>query len=462
MEENLKKEEKMKKIKTVNDKIFKDQLHKNIIFIYTPPKVGSTSLVTSLRIHLIQSHNIIHIHDDIMLHYLMDMSSNDKGKYNEVTVNDLIEYNKNRGVKVWVINIYRSPIERRMSEYFEKLGIYHFNNTDDYIVNHPEQYSIECISDRFNNLFPHLGKGDHFFENYGIIPTDAEKQKEWMLIHPFDYNKKVNRIEKNGVTYLQLRLKDSVEWGRILSQSFGLEIRCIKDYETSNKAIGSLYKKFKDYYKLPKNYLEMIEKCPYFQYYYSEGERKEYLNEWRIKSNPINRNPYNVTEYEFYVKLYLENQYIPDIQSEHYKDEGCLCSTCMNRRVHIRDSLKRGTFHGGQEGFVIHATCVKEEKDKQILQQCIKQKISNEVNNISVAAAAAASKQKIYNTVDIINGSFGGGGGIIGKASVNTILYAKKRNATMSNTRRSDNLLKGGMIRNKDMTSRFLKLVKNG
>ena len=33
----------------------------NYIFIYTPPKVGSTTLVSSLRISLGNSFNVIHI-----------------------------------------------------------------------------------------------------------------------------------------------------------------------------------------------------------------------------------------------------------------------------------------------------------------------------------------------------------------------------------------------------------------
>jgi hypothetical protein len=46
------------------DKLFNKNLNisNNYIFIYTPPKVGSTTLVTSLRISLGKSFNIIHIY----------------------------------------------------------------------------------------------------------------------------------------------------------------------------------------------------------------------------------------------------------------------------------------------------------------------------------------------------------------------------------------------------------------
>jgi len=42
----------------------------NYIFVYTPPKVGSTTLVTSLRVSLGRSYNTIHIHDETMLSVL--------------------------------------------------------------------------------------------------------------------------------------------------------------------------------------------------------------------------------------------------------------------------------------------------------------------------------------------------------------------------------------------------------
>ena len=106
----------IEQLKYINDKIFKN-IKQNIIFIYTPPKVGSTTLVTTLRMHLIKTHNIMHIHDNIMLNYLINEPNN------TVTINDIIKYNacclkKN----VYVINVYRTLVERKLSEFFEKMA----------------------------------------------------------------------------------------------------------------------------------------------------------------------------------------------------------------------------------------------------------------------------------------------------------------------------------------------------
>ena len=64
------------------NKLFNTQNH-NYVFIYTPPKVGSTTLVSSLRISLGNTFNVIHIHDDIMLSVLTGV--------NNVTVNEIIQ-----------------------------------------------------------------------------------------------------------------------------------------------------------------------------------------------------------------------------------------------------------------------------------------------------------------------------------------------------------------------------------
>ncbi len=46
------------KIEELVNKLFKIKTD-NYIFVYTPPKVGSTTLVTSLRISLGRNYNII-------------------------------------------------------------------------------------------------------------------------------------------------------------------------------------------------------------------------------------------------------------------------------------------------------------------------------------------------------------------------------------------------------------------
>lgn len=301
----------------VVNKLF-NTINTNYVFIYTPPKVGSTTLVSSLRISLGNSFNVIHIHDDIMLNVLTGI--------NNVSVNEIINYISKKDNNIYVIDVYRTPIERKMSEFFEKISPYHFNNSEENI----NKYSIKRICDRFNKLFPHLANGEHYFDKYNIDNPIS-----------FNFETKYTIQEINNIKYIKLRLYDSKIWGRILSTIFQREIILINDYQTTDKTIAELYKKFKSEYKIPLNYFDIIKSCKYFNFYFSQEERKQYLQDWekRITNNFI---PYTNEEYKFYVNLYLENQYINDIQIEHYIDNGCLCIPCTEARREIFTKAKNG------------------------------------------------------------------------------------------------------------------------
>ena len=339
----------------VLNKLFNTQ-SPNYVFIYTPPKVGSTTLVSSLRISLGNSFNIIHIHDNIMLSVLTGI--------NNVTVNEIINYTAQKGNNVYVIDVYRSPIERKMSEYFEKLAPYHFNNSEENINN----YSLKRLTERFNKLFPYLANGDHYFEKFDIAnPTH------------FDFEKKYTIQILNNIKYIKLRLYDSKIWDKILSSIFQQDIVLINDYQTSNKTLGNLYKRFKDEYKIPANYIELVKECKYFNFYFSHEERKQYIGIWETTSIGNFTTPYTCDEYKFYVNLYLENQYINDIQTEHYIDNGCLCIYCIKMRREIFYRAKNGETHFEK---IIHQNAVTKgltQKNNKL--KIIKMNILNSINN---------------------------------------------------------------------------------
>jgi hypothetical protein len=314
---------KIDEIKQANDKIFnsisnKTETKNNIIFVYTPPKVGSTSLVSSLRISLSKTFSVIHIHDEIMLNFFTGIKN--------ITINEIIQYNKYIGKNVYVIDIYRTQIERNISEFFEKLSCHHFNNTEENINN----YNIDKIINRFNSIFPYLPYNDYYTELYNI--SQIEK---------FDFQKKYLYQVINDIHYIKLRLKDSNEWDKILTPLLGYEIVIVNDYQTTNKVIGKLYEKFKKTYKIPSNLLDSIKNCKYLSYYYNEKERNEYLNTWQSKST-IYFETYTKEQYDVYLKICLENQYIPDLDSNHYIDVGCSCKLCSNKRQYIFQKAKNG------------------------------------------------------------------------------------------------------------------------
>jgi hypothetical protein len=324
----------------------------NYIFVYTPPKVGSTTLVTSLRISLGRSYNVIHIHDEIMLSVLTGI--------NNVKINDIINFLSGQGKNVYVIDVYRTPIERKMSEFFEKISCHHFNNTEENI----SKYSIKRISNRFNKLFPHLENGDHYFEQYNIDNPI-----------PFDFINKFTLQLINNVKYIKLRLCDSNIWSDILTNIFKSEIVIIYDYNTENKCIGYLYKRFKQEYRLPINFFELIKECKYLNFYYDETERNNYINYWSNKLSNDFFTPYTKSEYNFYMNLCLENQYINDIQNEHYIDNGCFCNYCTKKRKDIFFKAKSGVKVFEK---IIHREVINEVKNEKINK--INDKLKNVIN----------------------------------------------------------------------------------
>jgi hypothetical protein len=314
--------EKRRLLEEVNNKLFTNISQTNkIIFVYTKPKVGSTSLVTSLRLFASNQFVSLHIHDEEMLKVLCNLDSN-----NNVTINELIEYNKLIGKEVYVINVYRSPIERKISAFFEKIGSYHFNNIDEKVNN----YQLERVIKRFNAIFPHITNGDNLLDCYNI----QNKPNQFNSCNKYDL------IIENEIKYINLRLKDSNQWSQILTNLLGTEIHIIKDYESSNKIIKDIYQRFKNEYRIPSNLLELVENDSYLNYYYSPQEKEQYINEWRAKS--VNNHFIYMTEgeYKLYEEITIENSHLDSIQANHYLDDGCICKACNIKREKVCNYIK--------------------------------------------------------------------------------------------------------------------------
>jgi len=298
---------------------FDKQPNKKLVFVFSAPKVGSTSIVSSLRIFCSEQINVIHIHDEEMLYVLR--------KIRGITINEIILYYSYIGKEVYVIDIYRSPIERKISAYFEKIGSYHFNNSDENV----NTYNVDKVIIRFNNIFPHIALGDHFMDKYELQNLPDQ----------FDFSNKYLLIEQNGVKYIKLRLKDSALWGDILTNIFNYKIRIVKDYASENKPIKNIYSRFKDNYRIPINLLDDIMKCKYLNYYYSTEELNEYYTTWKQKSGP-SFTPFSLEQYDLYNSLTLENCHIDFIQTTHYIDEGCGCKACLEKRSEIMNKVLNG------------------------------------------------------------------------------------------------------------------------
>ena len=307
-------------LKNANSKIgLSNTKIKNVVFVYTPPKVGSTTLVSSIRLSASYKFSVVHVHDEEMLFVLNGIT--------DITINEIIKYNKYIGRNVYVIDVYREPLERKMSEFFDKLASFHFNNTTDKV----NKYNVNRLIARFNNIFTHIATGDHYFD----------KMTEVIKPDVFDFEKKYLIQKVFDITYIKLRLRDSALWGKILSTILGCEITIVNDYETDKTPLKDIYQRFKNVYKIPSNYITQIENCPYFKYYLSSDEQAAYISKLRAKAaTPVIG--YSQSEYNIYLNICLENQWNTSIDTNHYLDEGCACRACSKQRRLIVVKARRG------------------------------------------------------------------------------------------------------------------------
>lgn len=312
------------KMKDINSRLgIHDDLNieknRKLIFIYCPPKVGSTTLVSSLRLSASEKMTVLHLHNEIMLRVLYNIT--------DVTVNEIIQYNNSLGKSVYVIDIFRTPIEHKMSSLFENIDTFHFNTT----VKELKNYDINKVVFRFNNLFPHLSPSDHFKDKYQIDVPDK-----------FDFDKKYILVDKDGIKYIKLRLKDSNKWREILRELLYVDVVIVNDYETENKEVKDIYVNFKSNYKIPQNLLESVENSSLLSYYLNDEERNDYINLWKNNSVDNKHYPYTVYEYDLYNKITLENHHMSEIQTNHYMDCGCCCIACDRKRKFVLDKARRG------------------------------------------------------------------------------------------------------------------------
>lgn len=351
--------------------------NRNLIFVYCPPKVGSTTLVSSIRLSAPNKFTVLHVHDETMLNVLCGV--------NNVTINEIIRYNKGLGKNVYVIDIYRNPIEHKISVFFEKIGTYHFNNTESNINN----YNVEKLIQRFNRIFPYLANSDYYRDVFSIAFPET-----------FDFGRKYINRYIDGIHYIKLRLRDSSEWTRILRDVLGSNITIVNDYETENKPISNIYKRFKEHYRIPQNFLELIQSCKNMNYYLSPQEIQLYIQSWKNKQTG-EFIALDEKEYKIYNEITRENQHISDIQRNHYMDVGCSCVGCSRKRNIILGKVNRGE---NVTEAIDHNKAIGEYKKMVVNKKKAKlAALIKTVNNITIAKKEKLKK----NTKNIINNSFG-------------------------------------------------------
>ena len=297
-------------------------IYRDIILLYCPDKVGSTSIVSSVRFSAPEKFMVFHTHSE----KIVDLLYFEK---NKITIQDIISNNNvfnpntNKYRQIYLIDIYRNPIEKKISSFFQKISEEHFNNTEENLSTYP----IDKIIKRFNDIFPYIDVTDYYNTFYTELFGCTQITK-------FDTDKKyyMEKIAEN-TTLIKLRLNDSDCWSDVLSNILNTNITMLNEYDTTNKKIGKIYNEFKINYKLPHNYFDLITNFKQLDIYLSLDEKHKYLSEWFERTINYIHKPFDTNEYSFYKMITVENHFYNSVVSnKHYSDDGCLCKICKEKR----------------------------------------------------------------------------------------------------------------------------------
>ena len=231
------------------------------VLIYCGGKCGSSTLHTTFKNNGYKSYKI---HDNSYFKYLCDRFKKDTDK----TIFDVIDFNTKHDKSIYIIDSYRTPIERKISAFFQNINNY---------INNCNQKTIEEIISIFNENFLYKSEKyhsiDEVMKHYGLpIFTD------------FDFKNKYNIMKKDNITFIKIRFSEIAEWSDILSTIFEKKIVMYNDNLTSNKPINNLYNEFKEKYKLPEKFLnEHLINDKTFKIYNSIEEQNKYIDYWKNK-----------------------------------------------------------------------------------------------------------------------------------------------------------------------------------
>jgi len=227
------------------------------VFVYCGGKCGGLTLFHTFLKNDYQS---IHTHSN---NYYQETS---RDKY---TIFDNINLSSKNYEKIYIIDSYRTPIERSISSFFQNIELH--------LPNYKNLSIQEIVS---------------FFNNHNLYKLEDYHPMNEVLTHyniplfdNFNFKKGYNMIKQDNKIFIKLLFKDINNWDKILSEIFGKNIIIHNDNLTENKEYNYLYKKFKENYKIPKHYLlnELIHDRE-FKIYNTETEQSKYIEEWLKKS----------------------------------------------------------------------------------------------------------------------------------------------------------------------------------
>lgn len=229
-------------------------MEKYDIFVYCGGKCGSATLLNTF---IKNGYSTAHTHSNFYW-----KASHKTDIFN--TINDSC-----KDKKIYIIDSYRTPIERKISSLFQNIKK-HLPNYND--------LTIEEIISFFNS------KLINTVEEYHPI-NEVLQYYKLPLFDKFDFEKRYNIIEKDNIVFIKILFNDINKWNEILSEIINKKIVIFPNNLTNNKNTAELYKKFKDNYKVPKDYINnVLIKDIEFKIYNTTKEQEEYIKKYLLLS----------------------------------------------------------------------------------------------------------------------------------------------------------------------------------
>jgi len=230
------------------------------VFTYCSGKAGGSTLHTTFESN---GFNSAHVHSN---KYFQSIT-----KTKDCTLFDVVDYCKNKNDKLYIIDSYRNPVERKISSFFE--------NINALVPNH-----VDCTVDDlifiFNSYFLNV------LEDYQSINEILQYYK-LPLFNSFNHKKKYASLTHENISFYKIRFSDIGQWKQILTTIFKKNIVIQSANLSKKKKIYKMYKKFKAKYTLPKDYLQVIQSDNDFKIFNNKKEQEDYLSYWSNKSHDV-------------------------------------------------------------------------------------------------------------------------------------------------------------------------------
>jgi hypothetical protein len=182
---------------------------------------------------------------------------------------DLID-RSSQDKKLYIIDSYRTPIERKISSFFENIRKHvpnHRNKTVDELIN--------IFNSKYLNEIEEYHSINPIMKHYGVEPFDT-----------FDFNKRFIIKEKGNLVFIKILFSDINNWSNILSSIFNKQIVVSNGNISQRKSYKHIYNEFKAKYTTLKSYLnDKLIQDREFKIYNTQEEQEKYINKWLALAN---------------------------------------------------------------------------------------------------------------------------------------------------------------------------------